>query len=246
MRWPRRCRPFLLLLFAAFLLSPVRFGAARAYRGIVGRFQGGGTIPWQPLTWDDFRVNDAQNGLSAETVSFLRFRYATHVEKAKDSDDYTATITQITFSGGFDKTKSWRRSNIKNNPALLAHEQGHLDLNEIKRRQLQTSPLSSFPVGRGATMNDALADLSAHLGEWFRGEVFSLRTRQIQYDTETNFGTGKKGQKIWSEQIANEVAPAPPVAPVASAYPSSSPIFPKPSEAVSASKTVNNSSHQGQ
>ncbi len=213
-------RPFIFPLLVSLAVLCAKTGAARLDEHLDGMDAAeeppsivstatGNQVPWKLLSWSDFPVDDVRPGLSAETVTYLRFRYQTALrsEIAQDGTKrYVATVKEITFLCGFDKTQSWRRSQVKNNMALLHHEQGHLDLNEIKRRQLQDTPLSSLPVGQGAGMAEANADLSQQLGEWYRSELFKLRTEQVQYDEETHFGASPKRQTDWTKRIAKNLS----------------------------------------
>ena len=191
------------------LTSPAGAGAT---------FVGRAVIPYKTLTWDDFRVDDDAQGMAAETGTALSFRYASKVEKTpKDAPcpedqtapfPFTARVSRITFSGGFDRVHSWRRSAATQHPdapRLLAHEQGHLDIAEAGRRRLETLPLSDYPEGHGLTASDAASDLKARMTLWFRAESARINIRQLQYDMETEFSTKKTAQAQWSERLTGEL-----------------------------------------
>jgi len=121
---------------------------------------------------------------------------------------YTAHISSITFTGGFDRVHSWRRSKVESHPdaaRLLLHEQGHLDIAESGRRRLADLPLSALPEGHGPTMNDAVEDLKARMSVWFGAESARIKIRQLQYDMETEFSTKKDKQQEWNDLLAREI-----------------------------------------
>src|SRR5205807_1030803 len=97
--------------------------------------------------------------------------------------------------------KSWRRSEIRDPAALLAHEQGHFDLNEIKAVTLRRMPLAEYPSGSGATREAAVEDLRAKMQRFFDAAIADLQREHDHYDEETHHGQIAEKQKEWSETI---------------------------------------------
>ena len=175
-------------------------------------------IPYKTLTWDDFRVDDSAQGMTAETGTALSFRYAARTEKTDKSAacvagqdapyPFTARVSRMEFSGGFDCVHSWRRSDVLAHPDaahLLAHEQGHLDIAEAGRLRLEKLPMTVYPEGHGMTQSEAASDLRAHLTLWFRAELARINIRQLQYDMETEFSTKKNTQREWNARLTAEL-----------------------------------------
>ena len=183
-----------------------------------------GLVQYKTLTWSDFRVDDSKGGMSAETGLNLNFSYRMQLERgAKNAQGevvapYAAHVSNIAFNGGFDPAHSWRKSGIENHPdatRLLAHEQGHLNIAEIGRRQLEATPLSALPEGRGETMQAAIQDLQAKLSVWYSAQSAQITARQLRYEADTDHSTQKGKQAEWSALLAREIDatnPAPNVA----------------------------------
>ncbi|GAB4466174.1 MAG: hypothetical protein OHK0029_37300 [Armatimonadaceae bacterium] len=163
-----------------------------------------GRVPHKKLTWSDFRVDDDAEGLSAQTQTFVTYTYTGRAVRRAGETRFTATVAKIRFDGGFDRNNSWRRSEVRaDDLLLLEHEQGHLDLNEIKVRQLRAIPLTELPAGSGATSREALADLEKKLRTWSQWHLDDLEKTQKQYDEETQFGTKREVQRQWTTRLQN-------------------------------------------
>jgi hypothetical protein len=161
-------------------------------------------IPYKRLTWNDFRVNDTAKGLSAQTQTFLEYRYSARAVRTPYTKEFIATITRIEFHGGFDRSQSWRRSTVKlDNTLLLGHEQGHLDINELKLRQLRSLALETLPSGKAFSAKAALADLDRKLKKTFQWHLDDLARTQKRYDEETAFGTITELQEQWATNLQN-------------------------------------------
>jgi hypothetical protein len=186
---------------------------------------GADRIPYRRLTWADFRVNDKAPGKSAQTQAFLSYQYTARSEGVPGA--FYAHVAEITYNCGFDRTKSWRRSSVSlNNRLLLEHEQGHLDLTELKRRQLQLLTSEELPQGEGATARAALTDLDRKMREFYKWHVEDMERIQRRYDRETEHGVQREMQAQWNLrvrtalQVVNQPAPVtaenapPPVSPL--------------------------------
>lgn len=162
----------------------------------------GDRIPHRRLSWLDFRVDDKASGLSAQTQTFLSYKYTARALASVLGDQYTASIARIEFFGGFDRGRSWRRSSVQvDNLLLLEHEQGHLDLNELKLRQLRAMEPEEMPTGQGKTAKLALEDLDNKLRGIYKWHLDDLEKTQKRYDRETRFGTDRHVQAEWTERF---------------------------------------------
>jgi hypothetical protein len=162
----------------------------------------GDRVPHRRLSWTDFRVDDKAPGLSAQTQTFLSYKYTAKAIASVLGDQHTASIANIEFSGGFDRSRSWRRSSVQvDNGLLLEHEQGHLDLNELKLRQLRAMELDEMPIGQGKTAKLALEDLDAKLRGVYKWHLDDLEKTQKRYDRETRYGTYRLVQAEWTERL---------------------------------------------
>jgi hypothetical protein len=217
-------RPVLLyiLLSAAVAQGPLALGGhgagvvgngderTRAVRPRNGAVAAGARrndrIPYKQLDWSDFRVDDAAPGLSAQTQTFLSYRYTVRAERPAQAVTFSATVARIAFTGGFDRARSWRRSHVADdNQTLLEHEQGHLDINELKLRQLKNLTDAEFPVGKGKTAKAAIADLDARLTKLYRWHLDDLEKTQTRYDKETNYGTRLAIQGDWTLRLRRAI-----------------------------------------
>lgn len=157
-------------------------------------------LSYRALTWDDYRVDDRASGLSAQTQTFLGYRLEARATGSGQS--FTAIVASISFYGGMDRSRSWRRSIVdREDRLLLEHEQGHLDINEIKLRQLRALAHSDMPVGSGRTAKDALADLSRRMLSIYQGHVAEMQAAQRRYDDETGHGTREEVQREWTARL---------------------------------------------
>lgn len=167
-------------------------------------------IAYRRLTWDDFRVDDNTSGLSAQTHTFTSFAFKSKV--VGHSGAYTATAYQLTFDGGFDKGSSWRRSYVtENGELLLAHEQGHFDIEELKLRQLRRWKIADLPQGFSTTPEDAHKDLKKRLDALYQAEVDDMKKIQRRYDAETDHGTRREIQLAWTEKLNKALTLLPPI-----------------------------------
>jgi hypothetical protein len=155
---------------------------------------------YRQLRWSDFKVDDNAPGMSAQTQTFIKFRYSSTARRVGLT--YDARVSEVVFEGGFDRAKSWRRSTVPSDDiCLLAHEQGHIDINEIHLRRLKALAPSSFPTGSGASAREALADLGVKVKAIYDAEVVAMQEEQKRYDQETRHGTIRPAQKLWALRL---------------------------------------------
>jgi hypothetical protein len=179
-----------------------------------------GRVLYKTLTWDDYRVDDDAPGMSAQTQTFIGYSYKARAEGS--GKQFTATVISITFYGGMDQTRSWRRSSVRRDDSLLLqHEQGHLDINEVKARQLQMLGPADMPRGTGKDPKEALADLDRQMVRTYKSHVEEMQVVQRRYDEETAHGTRPEQQNAWSGRLRRALqslpqrrsAPSPPPKP---------------------------------
>ncbi|MDX1933742.1 MAG: hypothetical protein SFU56_14180 [Capsulimonadales bacterium] len=198
-----------LLGFSAFA-SPVRADDPPASGENATR------ITYRQLTWDDFRVDDRTPGMSAQSHIYTSFGFKSRVEGRNDS--YVATVTELTFNGGFDRQRSWRRSSVgARSELLLDHEQGHFDLAELKLRQLRRWKPEEMPTGAGRSPEEAYRDLKKKLQTRYHDEIKDLERTQRRYDEETKHGVRRDIQNQWRERIDRALKELPQVTPTAPA-----------------------------
>lgn len=167
------------------------------------------TIPYRRLTWDDFPVNDrAPAGLDAWTHALILFHYRARYESRRGR--YVAVVADADFAGVFDRAHSWRRARLSMDPdQLLAHEQGHFDLNELMVRRVRQTPLSALPTGTGATSREAVDDLDRAFRDWYDDHLAELQKQHERYDQETDSGRRRKPQQEWTAMLEAALAPPP-------------------------------------
>jgi len=104
-----------------------------------------GFLPYRKLTFDDFPIaNGVPTPHLMHTEGFLHYSY--RATWTSDGQTATARVSQISIRSGFDQNKSWQQSGITESKALLAHEQGHLDISELHAYDFRKAPL---PTGSG-------------------------------------------------------------------------------------------------
>lgn len=157
-------------------------------------------VLYRTLSWADYRVDDKAPGMSAQTQTYIGYRYKARAS-AKGATA-VAVVTNVQFYGGVDRAKSWRRSTVKPDDfLLLQHEQGHLDINEVKVRQLQTLSAADMPIGSGKTPKEALAHLDKQMIRIYKTHVSEMQAMQRRYDTETAHGTQRDVQGEWTGRL---------------------------------------------
>lgn len=151
-----------------------------------------GYLPYHRLARTDFPINDQTNSRYAMyTAGFFHYnyRYQCHGEGRS-----VARITEWRVRSGFNRNKSWRKSWFKDVERLLAHEQGHLDINELHSRRLARMNLDDLPIGKGETSEKAIDDLKSKLKAFAAKVSKDDQAEQDSYDAETSHGTNKSRQ----------------------------------------------------
>ena len=95
----------------------------------------------------------------------------------------------------FNKNKSWSKST--NDTALLLHEQGHFDINEIFTRKLKKA-FKAYKLNE-ATVSE---DLRAIFNKIWQEKI----AFDMLYDKETDHSNNKTQQAGWNKKIADELS----------------------------------------
>jgi len=156
------------------------------------------------LLWDDFQGKppvQAQDMMEAAQIHMtIRWQLQLAMEYDCQRQLWTATIDQssLTVTNTMVPAVSWV-DRSRQNSAILSHEQGHFDLNEVYRRKLQAAlaPLTA----EGGTADAAKQALQA-LIDTASQKILSLRAHtQASYDQETCHGTDLQVQAAWNKRI---------------------------------------------
>ncbi len=156
------------------------------------------------LLWDDFQGKppvQAQDMMEAAQIHMtIRWQLQLAMEYDCQRQLWTATIDQssLTVTNTMVPAVSWV-DRSRQNSAILSHEQGHFDLNEVYRRKLQAAlaPLTA----EGGTADAAKQALQA-LIDTTSQKILSLRAHtQASYDQETCHGTDLQVQAAWNKRI---------------------------------------------
>jgi hypothetical protein len=144
------------------------------------------------------------------TAATLRWSYEYALERATDSCRYW--IETITSVAVFNPADSWVKPGYLTD-AILRHEQGHFDLTQIFKRELDARTASLIGTRSsctGATLEDAVA--SAERGAAGRvqsvfDDVWQMYVdTQARYDGHTGHGTLAGEQDLWSQAITEALA----------------------------------------
>ncbi|HID09499.1 TPA: DUF922 domain-containing protein [Candidatus Micrarchaeota archaeon] len=152
------------------------------------------------LTWDDFRGEPppSRTEEAAQIVYSLDLAY--EVSLVPRNGGYFASLEHADLKISVLRERSWVHPWARN-PAVLRHEQGHLDIAEAFRRLFLTK-LGGLSC-RGKTPEEAFAELRACVRELFDTTLSQLEKLQELYDRETGHGTDPVAQAAWEERITD-------------------------------------------
>ncbi|HVW98593.1 MAG TPA: DUF922 domain-containing protein [Mucilaginibacter sp.] len=145
--------------------------------------------PERPLTWDDFQGKIPVSRYAAQV--FPGFGYD---EKTAFSDGVISV--QLLLKVYLPKSAAWVRPGERNSYALN-HEQRHFDIAKIAALYFEQS-ISAAKL----QVDNYEATINSLYLEAYR----EMSRMQIQYDDETNHGTGNISQKKWNLKIEDELA----------------------------------------
>ncbi len=150
------------------------------------------------LTWDDFRGEPPP----FRTEEAARIAYSLdlvyEISLVPRNDGYLASSEHADLKVSVLRERSWVHPWAKN-PAVLRHEQGHLDIVEAFRGLflMELEGISCW----GRTAEEALAKLKAQVKGLFDTALGQLEKIQELYDRETAHGTDPQAQAAWEERI---------------------------------------------
>ncbi len=160
-----------------------------------------GFLPYRRLALEDFPVNDrVASPYQMHTQGFIRYTY--QARWSATAAGASAEVVAFSVRSGFDRNSSWRRSATPPDPALLAHEQGHLDINEVFAARLAKARL---PGGLGFSGDEAMEDLRRRLKAMADRVIADSRKEQELYDLETRHGADRARQQVWTERLERQL-----------------------------------------
>ena len=151
-----------------------------------------GVVPYRQLTVKDFPVNDTahpNNGFYVRAAIQPRYHY---VLKPHTTGWVYAYIDQWMVFSGLDKKETSRKSKFTTIKAELPYAQAILDINEIHARQLAALKPGELPSGRGATFDEARADMEAKLKAFIEQKYQQSQAEMAAFAKATNNGADKK------------------------------------------------------
>jgi hypothetical protein len=163
---------------------------------------------YKRLAVDDFRIDESlERPWVMKVAGFCTLRFA--VRTSQEDGRATARIASWQVSSGFHGPESVRIHPKKWNATAaevaraLAHEQGHLDINETHANLLRARKPSAS--GHGKTPAAAAADLKQKVDAILAEAARRCTEVQDRYDRETAHGTREKAQRSWEAQIAADL-----------------------------------------
>lgn len=143
-----------------------------------------GMIAWKEgmtLSWDQFRgAAEKDNPHHAQSHCML--------DASVRNIDNSIFIEVHAY---FLPARSWTR--VRDDAALLRHEQLHFDITELHARMLRKRLIGAFRQDR---------DLALVFEQNFDEVNATLQEMQERYDRESYHGTRAKVQRLWEEKIA--------------------------------------------
>ncbi|MFI5387096.1 MAG: DUF922 domain-containing protein [Fimbriimonadales bacterium] len=156
-----------------------------------------GYLPYRKLTYDDFPVaNGVPTPHWMHTEGFFHYSYKTRWSERDGV--ITAKVTEIVIRSGFDQNKSWKQGTITETKALLEHEQGHLDINELHASEFRKA---TMPEGIGSTGIEAMEDLKVKIRAVCDKWDQESKAEQAKYDNDTNHGAIQAQQEAWTAAL---------------------------------------------
>ncbi len=197
-------RPVLILLCAGTLLSAA---AAHGSGDMLGApsFDHATETTYRAISWQDFKGTGApppgwsrwHKGSFAHIATALRLSQP-EIEDRQEGSEWLATAPGIRPYAIMNKDFSAVQHGSRN-AYTLDHEQLHFDIAEAFARRLAVELAPT--VGRGATREEARADLIRRLQERYDSGLRELGELQARYDGETEHGMRKKKQKKWAAEV---------------------------------------------
>ncbi len=195
---------FSLLCFCVLLSAAVARGSDDALGA--PSFDHATETTYRAVSWADFQGKGARPpgwGRWQQQASFALIATTLRVNKYRMEDlqeggEWRATAVGIRPYAIMNKDFSAVKHGSRN-AYTLSHEQLHFDLAEAFARRLAVE--LAQVEGRGATREQARADLARRLQERFDLGLRELGALQDRYDGESEHGMRKKKQKKWAAEV---------------------------------------------
>lgn len=160
------------------------------------------------LSWDDYQKVDESRLPPFEAVTVSGFKIdhwgLTH-GTAPNEHRGSVFFDPLKVHATFDSTSSWVLKSSLTKKWLLAHEQGHFDINGLIARDLATNLLALRVYGNEArSANSLKAGDTAMLK---KGKHAEDRAKALYdflqglYDSDTNHGMDERGQADWNKLL---------------------------------------------
>lgn len=156
-------------------------------------------IEWSP---DGLTAKDYKLVRPPKTDSNIKIGAVTGSKPAMDASVLNIDgkrVLKITLSNRFDHESSWMLKSEAHNAALLKHEQGHFDINEIYTRKM-------FQQFRNFKFTNDFKNEIYTIMQSVNNELLQM---QRLYEKETMNGTNVDGQAKWNSKIAADLASVP-------------------------------------
>lgn len=166
-----------------------------------------GELPWssdRPIGWDDFQGCPPGHAETIPQVAEIHTTIRWHLELVVEYDCqhylWKAVVNRgsLVVTNTMDPSLSWVAPGKRSN-AILNHEQGHFDLNEVYRRKLQNALLPLEAEGDSAEL--ARQTLQGLIGKTSEEILDQLAKTQERYDEETCHGTDLQVQEAWNQTM---------------------------------------------
>jgi hypothetical protein len=168
-----------------------------------------GIVPYRQLTLDDIPVADkadAKHAFYIRTAVEPRYHYFL---KPHTNGFVYAYIDQWLVFSGLNRKESWRKSKFKTMKAELPYAQALLDINEIHARQLAALKTGELPQGRGATVDEARADMEAKLKQFVEAKYAQGSAEMRALAEATKNGADKQRVKQLAAEIRKRLDATP-------------------------------------
>ncbi|MDE1191108.1 MAG: hypothetical protein PW786_03085 [Arachidicoccus sp.] len=156
-------------------------------------------VEWSPegLTYKNYKlIHDSKKNADAKIGAVTGSKPAMDASVVNIDEK---RFLRITLSNHFDYDKSWMLKSEINNSALLKHEQGHFDINEIYTRK-------TFQQFKNFRFTE---NFKQEIYSIMQAENNELIQMQQLYEKETVYGTNAEGQAKWNTIIADDLVSVP-------------------------------------
>lgn len=140
-------------------------------------------LPWHLLAWSDFKGKpDMKSIISASSNTVISWQY--------EYDKKTNLVSNIYATPEFDPEKSWTKTD---DPLVLEHEQGHLNLCKIICNEifLNVNPSQTY------TLREWIKLKIKYEQEWSKLDDI--------YDEKTDHSRNRQAQAKWNSWIAEQL-----------------------------------------